>query len=114
VNAHKHIDEFKLHAALAILASAELSIIRQVSLANLQRWQQNGTWVSAFDEWRELMTRGNDADVIEAMSSRSERSNRLRQSAPYSGILDESVRIQLWRTHSAQIDYGTVWQDDDA
>lgn len=113
LNVHEHIDEFKLQAASAILATVELSTIRQVSLANLQRWQQTGTWVSAFEEWRELMTRGTDAEVIEAMTSRSEHANRLRQSAPYSGILDESTRTQLWRATTTLIDYKAVCQDDD-
>lgn len=97
VNDHEHIDEYKLRIALAILENAELSRIRQVNIANLDRWERNGTWVSAFDEWRELLSQGTDADVLDAMTSRSERANRLRQSAPYSGILDESTRIQLWR-----------------
>ena len=49
--------------------------------------------VSAYDEWRELIERGDDSELYAAMLGRDARANRLRQSPPYAGLLPrEEVR----------------------
>jgi hypothetical protein len=61
--------------------------------ANLHRWRSSGAWVSAYDEWRQILERGDDGELFATMLGRDERSNRLRQSAPYVGLLPrEEVR----------------------
>jgi hypothetical protein len=86
---HEILDRFKLLAAQDIVANVDLSKIRAVGLSNLGRWNANGVWVSAHDEWRALMAYGTDADVIAAMTEPDEKSNRLRQSPPYSGLITQ-------------------------
>ena len=67
--------------------------IRAHSLANLHRWKQNGAWVSAYGEWQQILERGGDGELFAALLGRDERSNRLRQSPPYVGMLPrEDVR----------------------
>ena len=95
MNPHDRIDEFKLRAAVAVLERADIATIRSVGLANLDRWASMGVWVSAHDEWRALLTTGTDDAIRHAMSSRDQNANRLRQSPPYPGLLDEVTRQRI-------------------
>jgi antitoxin component of MazEF toxin-antitoxin module len=89
------LDELKLRLAAAVTARCTPNEIRAKSLANLHRWKANGVWVSAYDEWRRILETGDDGQLFAAMLSRDERSNRLRQSPPYVGLLphDEVRRL---------------------
>jgi hypothetical protein len=91
------LDELKRLTAVAVLEEATMAAIRAKSLANLDRWNANGVWVSAHDEWRALMTSETDAQIIATMSGRDENSNRLRQSAPYVGLIDPHTRLKLMK-----------------
>jgi antitoxin component of MazEF toxin-antitoxin module len=81
------LDELKRRLAVAVTARCSANEIRAQSLANLERWQQAGSWVSAYDEWRQLLLTGDDGAMFAAMLGRDERCNRLRQSPPYVGLL---------------------------
>ncbi|MGV8892297.1 MAG: hypothetical protein ACOH2K_05030 [Burkholderiaceae bacterium] len=94
-NEQSRLDEFKLSLAKAILSQFPMGVIRQKSLANITRWTGNGAWCSAFDEWKELMEKGSDQEVIEAMTGLTQTANRLRQSGPYTGLLDQSLVNEL-------------------
>lgn len=85
--AQAELDEKKRQRAIRLLANFPIPTIRAKSLENIQRWIASGTWVSALDEWRDLMLNGADAEVVNAMTGTDERSNRLRQSSPYAGLL---------------------------
>lgn len=90
---HEALDEHKRRLAAAIAARFPPQHIRAHSLANLHRWQAGGSWVSAYDEWREILAHGGDGELFAAMLGRDERANRLRQSPPYIGLLPrEEVR----------------------
>lgn len=95
-NKQTQLDEQKLNRARHLLQLCTLNQIRRKSLENIKRWNDKGTWVSAHDEWRQLMENGTDEEVIAAMTGTDQRSNRLRQSAPYVGLLDPE---QLERLH---------------
>ena len=56
----------------------------------MDRWQSNGVWVSAFEEWRKLMTEGSDDQVLAVMTGEDQTANRLRQSAPHAGLLTQA------------------------
>ncbi len=86
-NAQSQLDSFKLELAQAVLSAVDMVTLRRRSLANLERWRENGSWCSAFAEWQELMASGSDAEVVAAMTGADETANRLRQSAPYAGLL---------------------------
>lgn len=92
---HEALDELKRSLALAVVRRFTPREIRAQSLANLHRWRRQGTWVPAYDEWRELVERGDDGELYAVMLGRDERGNRLRQSAPYVGLLprDEVKRL---------------------
>lgn len=87
------LDELKRELALAVVRRFTPREIRAQSLANLHRWKRQGVWVSAYDEWWELIERGDDGELYAAMLGRDEWANRLRQSPPYVGLLPrEEVR----------------------
>jgi antitoxin component of MazEF toxin-antitoxin module len=87
------LDELKRRLAAAVAARCSAREIRAHGLANLHRWQKSGAWVSAYDEWRRLLEQGDDGELFATMLGRDERSNRLRQSPPYVGLLPrEEVR----------------------
>jgi antitoxin component of MazEF toxin-antitoxin module len=92
---HDRLDQLKRALALAVVRKFTPQEIRAQSLANLHRWKSRGTWVSAYDEWQELIEHGDDGALFAAMLGRDERANRLRQSPPYVGLLprDEVRRL---------------------
>jgi antitoxin component of MazEF toxin-antitoxin module len=81
------LDELKRRLAAAVTSRCTANQIRAQSLANLQRWQASGSWVSAYEEWRQILEAGDDGLLFATMLGRDERSNRLRQSPPYVGLL---------------------------
>jgi antitoxin component of MazEF toxin-antitoxin module len=83
----ERLDELKRALALAVVRRFTSREIRAQSLANLHRWKNQGAWVSAYDEWQELIEQGDDGALFAAMLGRDERANRLRQSPPYVGLL---------------------------
>jgi antitoxin component of MazEF toxin-antitoxin module len=90
---HQELDELRRTMALAIVRQFTPGQIRAQLLANLHRWKRQDVWVSAFDEWREIAERGDDGELFAAMLGRDEDAVRLRQSAPYAGLLSqEEVR----------------------
>ncbi len=97
-NAQAQLDSFKLELAQDVLRAVDMATLRRRSLANLERWRKNGSWCSAFAEWHELMTRGSDAEVVAAMTGSDETANRLRQSAPYVGLLPRKSADHLNET----------------
>lgn len=93
--AHDVLDEHKRRLAAAVAAKFPAAAIRAHSLANLHRWRSTGAWVSAYDEWLAILQSEDDGALFAAMLSRDERSNRLRQSPPYVGLLPRDEVIKL-------------------
>lgn len=87
VNAQEALDELKRSLASAVVRRFAPREIRAQILANLHRWKSQGAWVSAYDEWQEIAAGEDDGALFAAMLGRDERANRLRQSAPYVGLL---------------------------
>lgn len=82
------LDAKKLASAARVVQCCTVDQIRCKSLENIERWNSKGTWVSAHDEWRALMERGTDQEIIAVMTGTDERCNRLRQSPPYVGLVE--------------------------
>lgn len=91
---HKALDELKRSIALAVVRQFTPREIRAQILANLHRWHRQGAWVSAYDEWRDIATRGDDGELFAAMLGHDDNAVRLRQSMPFVGLLpQEEVRL---------------------
>lgn len=94
-HSHETLDELKRQLAAAVVTRCTSSQIRAHGLANLHRWKISGAWVSAYDEWQTILETGSDGELFATVLGRDERSNRLRQSPPYVGLLprDEVERL---------------------
>jgi antitoxin component of MazEF toxin-antitoxin module len=86
---HLMLDELKRLLSLAVIRHFSAQEIRAQSIANLYRWKRQGTWVSAYDHWTEILQKGSDGELFNAMLGRNDNSNRLRQSMPYVGLLSQ-------------------------
>ena len=86
-SAQAELEEHKRRLAAAVTSRFGAREIRARILANLHRWKQQGAWVSAYDEWRAIAEAEDDGALFAAMLGRDERSLRLRDSAPYVGLL---------------------------
>jgi len=92
---HDRLDELKRRIAVEIVSRFTPAYIRAQSLANLSRWESQGSWVPAYGDWRELLNSGDDGALFAAMLGRDERANELRQSAPYVGMLPRHFTKRL-------------------
>jgi hypothetical protein len=88
-SSHLKLEEIKRSLSLAVIRRCTPQEIRAQSLANLYRWKSQGTWVSAYDEWTEILQKGGDGELFAAMLGRDDNSIRLRQSTPYVGLLSQ-------------------------
>jgi antitoxin component of MazEF toxin-antitoxin module len=84
---HQQRDQLKLLYAHAVVRQRTPREIRAKALANLHRWKRHGVWVSAHDEWRQIVQSDDDGLLFAAMLGRDDNAVRLRQSAPYIGLL---------------------------
>ena len=84
---HAELDEHKRRLAAAVVSAFSANHIRAQSMANLRRWRANGVWGPTYEEWQRLVESAADGELFAVMLGRDERSNRLRQSPPYVGLL---------------------------
>jgi antitoxin component of MazEF toxin-antitoxin module len=90
---NEQLDEHKRRLAAAVVSRFTAKHIRAQGLGNLHRWKANGVWNSAYDEWKKLLEGADDGELFAVLLGRDERSNQLRQSPPYVGMLPrEEVR----------------------
>ena len=95
------LDELKRRIAVAVASAYTANQIRAHGLANLYRRKQSGAWVSAYDEWEAILESASDGELFSVMLGRDERSNRLRQSPPYVGLLPRAEVARLNEEASA-------------
>lgn len=88
-NAQTSLDEKKLQRAKALVRHIDLATLRREGLENLDRWNANGAWCTAHDEWRELLQNADDRSLVSIITGTDQTSNRLRQSSPFPGLLKQ-------------------------
>ena len=64
---------------------------------NIKRWRRQGVEVSAFTEWENIIDGGLN-NVIRIMTADTEDGARLRQSAPFTGILTLKERKNIYES----------------
>ena len=92
---HAQLDGLKRAISVEVISRFRPEEIRAKSLANLNRWKEGGVWCSAYDEWLEIISSGDDARLYAAMVGKNDNANRLRQSMPYVGMLSKDVLENL-------------------
>src|SRR5579872_4954273 len=93
---HQELDYLRLAISFAVVRNCTPREIRAKSLANLHKWKRQGVWVTAFDEWRKIVSSDDDGWLYAAMLGRDEDSTRLRQSMPYVGLLPQTELRKLY------------------
>ncbi|MEP6884972.1 MAG: hypothetical protein ABJC66_09495 [Gammaproteobacteria bacterium] len=92
---HQELDEHKHRIAAAVASGFTANHIRAHSLGNLHRWKASGTWGAVYDEWQRLLEHADDGELFAVLLGRDERSNQLRQSPPYVGMLPQRAVERL-------------------
>jgi hypothetical protein len=76
-----------------IVATVDISTIRQTCLANIVRWRSQGTNSILWDEWVKILIGGTDKKLIDALTDDVDEYNRnLRRAGPYAGLVDPKTR----------------------
>lgn len=94
-NAQEDLDTVKHRLSCAVLANFPLEEIRRQSIENIARWRANGVTGGAYDEWISIIHDPDDRMMIRAMVGLDEKSNQLRQSIPYVGMLPKAIAKAL-------------------
>jgi hypothetical protein len=90
---HQELDELRRSISLAMVRRFTPREIRAQILANLYRWKHQGVWGAAYKEWQDIAAGEDDGELFAVMLGRDENAVRLRQSAPFVGLLPkEEVR----------------------
>lgn len=90
-NCHQDLDVLKHKLSCEVLAHFSVTEIRRKSLENIERWRSKGTFDQAYSDWVDILLDPDDLRLISAMVATDERSNQLRQSLPYVGLLDQEL-----------------------
>ncbi|HEV2271339.1 MAG TPA: AbrB/MazE/SpoVT family DNA-binding domain-containing protein [Steroidobacteraceae bacterium] len=93
---HRELDDLRLSLSMAVVRKHTAREIRAKILANLHRWKQQDSWVSAYDEWHRIARSDDDGALFAAMLGRDENAIRLRQSMPYVGLLPQPELKKLY------------------
>lgn len=93
---HRELDDLRLSLSLAVIRRHTAREIRAKIAANLHRWRQQGSWVTAYDEWNHIARSEDDGALFAAMLGRDEDAVRLRQSMPYVGLLPQQEVQKLY------------------
>ncbi len=92
---HRELDELRRSIALAVVARHTPRAIRAQILANLHRWRQNGVWGRAYEEWHDIASGTDDGRLFAILLGQDEEAVRLRQSAPFVGLLPREEARRL-------------------
>jgi hypothetical protein len=101
-DSHQFLDRYNLlyHIEVARRLRANPQAILARAQQNLERWlpaHANSFSEHALQEWRSLLERLSLAELTKLMTEDSDEGQRLRQSTPFTGILTENERDELWR-----------------
>jgi antitoxin component of MazEF toxin-antitoxin module len=90
---HEALDELRRSIAVAVIERHTAREIRAQILGNLYRWKQGGVWGRPYEDWHDIASDNDDGRLFAVMLGRDEEAVRMRQSAPFVGLLPkEEVR----------------------
>ena len=101
---HERIDKrsLALHRAVAAKLRTQPELV-QVALKNIDRWYPDaGSTRACLDEWRRILDQPLDS-ILATIVEEGERMTALRQSTPFSGILDPKERWAIYRQFKGEV-----------
>jgi hypothetical protein len=102
IDSHQFLDRLNLmyHLEIAKRLLAEPGPVLNRARSNIERWKpaHAGTFSAhALEEWRILLDTKSVPELVAIITEDSDEGQRLRQSTPFTGILSEEEREELWR-----------------
>lgn len=91
----------EMHRLIAERIKADPSLI-ELARSNIARWKGRRGTTSAYSEWDEILAAGTER-VLRVITGEGQESARLRSSTPFTGILSEDERREIfdrWSTRS--------------
>jgi hypothetical protein len=88
------------HRAIAARLLADPEAVLSRARRNIERWMpahENSFSVYALEEWRALLEAKSTSELVAIITEDSDEGQRLRQSTPFTGILSETEREEIWR-----------------
>lgn len=100
-SSHSRLDErsLALHRRVGEKL-ADTPELLDIARDNLARWQADVTTI-ALAEWTEILCQPLET-IIAALTERSERATRLRQSSPFAGILTDAERRSIYESFTTR------------
>lgn len=105
-DSHQFLDQYNLlyHIEVAQRLLADPQAILERARKNIERWlpAHAGSFSEqALLEWQSLLEQLKVTELAKLITEDSDEGQRLRQSTPFTGILTETERDELWR-HCAE------------
>jgi hypothetical protein len=91
-----------LHAKIALKLRTNPHLWK-IPRQNIQRWgNKMGGLPPALYEWNHILETSSKEDILSILESESEEAKRLRSSSPFTGILNDSERMEILQSFQNQ------------
>lgn len=102
IDSHQFLDwvNLTLHREIAARLKADTVTVLERARQNIQRWKPAHVGTiseGALIEWENLLATKKPEELIAIITEDSDEGQRLRQSTPFTGILTQAERDELWR-----------------
>lgn len=84
----------EMHRLIVTKLKADPSLVERAR-ANISRWKNQRGVRPAYSEWEEILSSGMER-IFHVLTCEDQASARLRSSTPFTGILSDTERIQLF------------------
>jgi hypothetical protein len=84
----------EMHRLIATKLEADPSLLERAR-SNISRWKNQRGLTPAYSEWEEVLSSGMER-IFHVLTCEDQASARLRSSTPFTGILSDTERIQLF------------------
>ena len=102
-HSHQMMDAWGL--AMARLIAEKIRVnpnLMEVPRRNLERWKQKyGKLEAAHSEWENILNQNSTEQILEILTQDNDEGQRLRQSDPFAGILNDDERMRLFYEYDA-------------
>ncbi len=95
---HAWVDARSLALAQAIAAGirSDPLLIRKAADYLERQKKRRSDWPRAFEEWEEILAQKSVDEVLSILVEESEEGRRLRQTAPFAGVLSPAQRKEIF------------------
>jgi hypothetical protein len=84
----------EMHRLIAKKLEANPSLVERAR-SNISRWKSLRGETPAYSEWEDILSSGNER-ILRALTGEDQESARLRSSTPFTGILSETERKEIY------------------